>query len=434
MKRTLNDKLLSWKAQKTRKPLLLDGARQVGKSYLIERVFGREFSNVYKFDLLERADLHHIFEDSIEPEKIIRAFELELGKKIDLKKDLIFIDEIGECQKAVNSLKFFCEKMPEIYICASGSNIGLLKSFPVGKTYNLQLNPMSFYEFVLASNNELLVEEFESMSRSEHTHNHLWNMLLDYYFVGGMPEAVNAWYSMDVIIDKIESVNQVHSDLILGYQRDFGKYSDKINALHIEDVFKHIPLKLQETRDDSVKRFSFKSVIAKKKRYADLRGPIDWLIKTNLILKNEIVSCKPTIPLAGYVKENIFKLFYFDVGLLCHSLGLNYSEIISQEFSTKGFIAENFVQCELKYVGEDSTYSWQEGTSEIEFLLKNSDGEIYPVEVKSGKRTKAKSLGVYKDKYNPKLSLKLTGLKGNQTPKDNHHVWPLYYTMYSKSL
>lgn len=434
MQRTLLSRLVDWKNKNSRKPLLLDGARQVGKSYLIEKLFSKEFSRVHKFDLLERPELHTIFENSLEPKSILKSLELEKQMKIDFENDLIFFDEIGECPKAVNSLKFFCEKMPEAFICASGSNIGLLDSFPVGKTYNLELRPMSFYEFLLASENDLLIEEFEKMSRDENVHKHLWKQLLDYYFVGGMPEAVGAWFSYESEIEKVNSVNQIHSDLLIGYKRDFGKYSNKVNALHIETIFKHIPLKLQETRDGSVKRFSFKNVIEKKKRYAELRGPIDWLEKTNLVSKNLTITSEPKVPFAGLVKENIFKLFLFDIGLLCHSLGLNYKEVISQEFTSKGFIAENFVQCELSYIGINPTYSWQEGQSQLEFILKDSQGMIYPVEVKSGRRTKAQSLRVYREKYSPSKTLKLAGVKGNTPVSNGEYVWPLYYSIYVKDL
>ncbi len=434
MKRVLLKKLLEWKQSAKRKPLLLDGARQVGKSYLIEHLFGETFSNIYTFNFLENRSLHTLFEETLDPDHILESLELEIGHQINTDKDLIFFDEIGECQNAVNSLKFFCEKKQNIFLCASGSNIGLLDSFPVGKTYNLELAPMSFFEFLMASGNDLLVEKFAVQSREKRTHELLWKVLLDYYFVGGMPEAVEAWYDESSITTKVSSVKQVHRDLISGYTRDFGKYGNKIVALHIEDIFKSVPRKLQESRDDSVKRFSFQNVIANKNRYAQLRGPIDFLVKSNLILKNFIIPCRPNTPLAGLVKDNIFKLFYFDVGLLCYSLGLEYKDIIEQNFSSKGFIAENFVQCELKALGTTPSYCWQEGKSEIEFILKSEDGELVPVEVKSGLRTRAQSLRVYINKYKPQQSLKLTAQRGNIAPRDNNHVWPLYYLQYFNHL
>ncbi len=430
MKRVIHEQLLKWKRLKRRKPVLLDGARQVGKSYLIEEIFGQGFKNCYKFNLLENPRLHNIFKKSLGPEDILSSLELEIGQKINPRKDLIFFDEIGECQEAVNSLKFFSEQRPDMFICASGSNTGLLNSFPVGKTFNLELFPMSFYEFLLASKNERLIEAYEKQSRGPSAHDHLWKHLLDYYFVGGMPEAVFSWFSNDALLDRVEKVNKIHADLLLGYRRDFGKYAGKTNALHIESLFSYVPLRLQETRDDSVKRFIFKDVIKNKNRYSELRGPIDWLVKTQLVSKNLIITSRPEAPLAALAKENIFKLFYFDLGLLCHCLGLSYREVIDQNFSSKGFIAENFVQCELRTMGSCPTYSWQEGRSEIEFLLKSKRGELFPVEVKSGKRTKAKSLKAYLEKYRPESSLKLIGGRGSLEVLNGLHVWPLYYVKF----
>ncbi len=430
MRRILIEKMVQWKGLEDRKPLLLDGARQVGKTYLLEFEFGAfYFDKVHKFDFREKPALANIFNDSLAPERIIRSLELEIGEKINLQKDLIFFDEVGECQGAIDSLKYFSEKMPQSFICASGSNIGLLSSFPVGKTYNLELFPMNYYEFLLASGNQLLIEEFEKQSRLMKTHEKLWELLLDYYFVGGMPEAVNAWFALDNIIDKIAAVNQVHKDLISGYTRDFGKYGGKANALHLEAIFRLVPSRLQETRDGSVKRFLFKDVVEGKKRYAELRGPIDWLEKSKLISKNLIVSSRPKVPLVMLTKENIFKLFFFDLGLLCHFLGLSYQTIVKQDFSSKGFIAENFVQNELRVCGEYPLFSWQEGTAEIEFLLTSKSGEIYPLEVKSGKRTKAKSLSVYLAKYNPQFNFKLIGARGASEDRTDH-CWPLYYASY----
>lgn len=429
MRRILLEKLLYWKNDKNRKPLLLDGARQVGKSYLLEREFGEKyFSKVHKFDFREDPDLENIFKESLRPMDIIRSLELKTEEKIDFEKDLIFFDEIGECQHAVDSLKYFCEKMTHIYLCASGSNIGLLNSFPVGKVYNLELFPMNFYEFLLASDEKILIEEFENQSNKTAAHEKLWKKLLDYYFVGGMPEAVQVWFSDLPLLDKLKKISDTHSNLISGYKRDFGKYGGKENPLHIESVFLKVPSSLQEVIDDSVKRFSFKGVIKNKKRYLDLLGPISWLEKSKLISKNHIVNSKPSSPLATLSKENIFKLFFFDIGLLGNILGITYQEVLEQKLSFKGFIAENFVQNELRVIGEFPTYSWKEQSSEIEFILKSRNGDFYPLEIKSGKRTRAKSLSVYRDKYMPLKNIKLSGNKGNEDKESIR--WPLYYTCY----
>jgi len=429
MKRLLLNKLIDWKGHASRKPVLLDGARQTGKSYLLEELFGQQFEQVVRLDFLEQPRLAGIFNDSLNPDDILINIELHLNVLVDRDNALIIFDEIGECQAAVNSLKFFAEQCPQMFVCASGSNIGLLDSFPVGKVELLNLYPMTFEEFVWASEQTALIKAFEQMNMGKVAHDKLFSMLIDYYFVGGMPEAVGSWFEnvRDVgVLERTKKVSQIHSSLIAGYERDFGKYSDKVSAQHIQAVFHNIPVQLSKNMDDSVKRFKFKDVIRKKTRYQELAGPINWLEKCRLLSRCYPVDCEPSSPLSTLAKENIFKLFLFDVGLLGHMLGLSYKEHRDQGFSYKGYIAENFIQNELISQGGSATYSWEYARSEVEFLYKCDDGRIAPVEVKSGKRTRAKSLKVYVDRYQPKTTVKLIGSTGSIEDKTSL-VLPLYY-------
>lgn len=436
MERLLEKDLLLWKQQETRKPLLIDGARQVGKSYLLEYRFGqRHFNRVHKLDFLANPVAHDLFEGSLEPRDILTNIELLLGEDIDTSTDLIFLDEIGECQRAVDSLKYFAEQRPDIFLCASGSNIGLLDSFPVGKTQTLELFPLSFEEFLMASADTKLLNCYREMSRLKIVHDKLWSQLLDYYYVGGMPAAVYAWFEQSEtgINERIANIRGIQRDLIRDYERDFGKYCGKLNAMDIERVFHNVPLQLARDTDASVKRYIFKGVLEKRKRYLDLRGPIDWLNKSKLIAKCYPIETKPVTPLKALTKENMFKLFFFDIGLLGQLLEIDYREQRQQQMIVKGFIAENFVQNELRVKGIYPSYSWNEGNSEIEFLYKTQEGEIIPVEIKSGKRTRAKSLQVYKKKYQPERTLKLMGaVGGNQDKKDL--VWPVYYASFITTL
>ena len=430
MKRQLLEKLILWQKRNTRKPILLDGARQTGKSFLLEQLFGEYFAQVIRLDFLEQPTLAKIFEDSLKPDDILDNIELELNVTIDKKNTLIIFDEIGECQAAINSLKFFAEQYPDMYICASGSNIGLLGSFPVGKVELLELYPLTFEEFLWASGQPALIKAFNQMKMTELVHNKLFSFLLDYYYVGGMPEAVNAWFdsASDLgILERTQKISQIHSSLIAGYERDFGKYSDKISSQHILAIFHNIPIQLSRNIDDSVKRFKFKDIIEKKTRYQDLAGPIHWLEKCKLLSKCQPINCQPTSPLPALAKENIFKLFMFDIGLLGNMLGLSYKEHREQSFNYKGYIAENFVQNELVAKYGSPTYSWEYARSEIEFLFKHDNGTIVPIEVKSGKRTRAKSLDVYVQRYQPEKTIKLIGSTGSLD--DNKAcVLPLYYT------
>lgn len=429
MKRRLLDKLITWKNQAQRKPILLDGARQTGKSYLLENLLGEHFKQVIRLDFLEQPGFAALFEDSLRPDDILDNIELALNVELDRDNTLIIFDEIGECQAAVNSLKFFAEQKPEMYICASGSNIGLLGSFPVGKVELLALYPFTFEEFVWASGQAALVKAFDNMNMGKVAHDRLFSLLVDYYFVGGMPEAVANWFAgmeTNSIVERTQRVSSIHAALIVGFERDFGKYSDKVSARHIHAVFNNVPRQLFRNVDDSVKRYKFKGVIEKKNRYQELFGPIDWLEKCRLISKCFPITSEPKSPLPALAKENLFKLFFFDVGLLGHLLGLSYNDHREQGFSYKGYIAENFVQNEFVAQQGSPSYSWEYARSEIEFLYKAPSGDIIPIEVKSGKRTRAKSLGVYVDRYAPELTIKLVGSKGSlDDPKAL--VVPLYF-------
>jgi len=438
MERLAIAQLLHWKRRNQRKPLLLDGARQVGKTWLVERLFGeRHFPAVHRVDFLAEPDIAGIFGDGLEPERIIANLEISRGKQISLETDLVLFDEVGECQQAIDSLKYFAERMPQAHICATGSNIGLLGSFPVGKVEFLELFPMCFEEFVMASENRLLRQALEERRRGQTVHRELWSLLLDYYFVGGMPEAVDAWFNRGrdgSPFEKSEAVKKIHRDLIAGHQRDFGKYGSRLHAGHIEAVFQSIPGQLARVMDDSVKRFVFKGVIENKSRYQELRGPINWLMQAKLASKCFPIDSRPTMPLKALAKENIFKLFLFDVGLLGHMLNMEYADQRAQAASYKGFIAENFVQNELRSRVRSPTYSWAEGHGEIEFLHRCQSGEIIPVEVKSGARTKAKSLRAYIERYAPAHTVKLTGTEGKWPDKGRDLVWPLYYAQHLDAL
>ena len=434
MKRILLYDLLNWKTKEKRKPLLIDGARQTGKTYLLQELLGREFKNVIRLDFLENPGYSDAFADSLSPEDIISNIELLTGKVFQPETDLLILDEIGECQRAITSLKYFAEQAPTYYVAASGSNIGLLKSFPVGKVEQYYLRPLSFHEFLLAANEPLLVKAFESQTNSAAVHTKLFDKLTDYYFTGGMPEAVASWFESQgkSILERIDGVVQIHFNLIEGYKRDFGKYAGKVDAQLLESVFSNIPSQLSAVFDNSVKRFKFKGVYANKSRYADFESAITWLHRSRLVLKNYPVEGTPKPPLAAYKKDNMVKLFMFDVGLLNHILGTNYNEIKKQGYEYKGFIAENFVQQELAVMGLEPSFSWNDARAEIEFIVTNNVGHVIPVEVKSGKRTRAKSLQSYIDKCKPHKTIKLVGTQGSSPAEKTHIVMPLYYAQYLK--
>ena len=299
MQRLLIDELVEWKRQPGRKPVLLDGARQVGKTYLIEQLFGpQEFRQVHRLDFRLEPGLTELFADSLDPRAVLSNIELRFNVDINVEQDLIFFDEVGECQAAVDSLKYFAEDLPQTFVCASGSNIGLLDSFPVGKVQQLELFPLCFEEFLMAAEQPRLLQAFRAQRRGQAVHQQLWPFLLAYYFVGGMPEAVAEWFAVEGSIrERVERVGRIHRDLIVGYQRDFGKYAGKLHAQHIDEVFASVPRQLAACQDDSVQRFRFRDVVERKRRYQELRGPIDWLETAKLVRKCYPIKGRPEAPL-----------------------------------------------------------------------------------------------------------------------------------------
>lgn len=430
MQRLLLDKLLSWKDQKSRKPLLIDGARQTGKTYLLQTLFGGYFERVLRVDFLESPDMAEAFTGSLTPADVLSNIELLTGVIFDPASDLLILDEIGECAKAVTALKYFAEQAPHMYVVASSSNIGLLNSFPVGKVEQHNLLPLTFREFLLASGETTLINVFEKQTNSAAAHQRLLDKLTDYHFTGGMPEAVAAWFdrAQESILVRVQAVSDIQADLVSGYLRDFGKYAGKVDAGLIEAVFSNVPSQLFAVMDESVKRFKFKGVHERKSRYSELESAITWLDKCRLVLKNYPISGMPRGPLAAYKKENMVKLFLFDVGLLNHMLGVSYKEIKRQGYEYKGYVAENFVQQEFAALGLDPAYSWNDARAEIEFITTDELGNVIPIEVKSGKRTRAKSLASYIDKCQPIKTIKLTGTQGSPVTEQQHIVLPLYYS------
>ena len=435
MHRLLIDDLLEWKRQPRRKPLLLDGARQVGKTYLIDQLFGpRTFRQVHRLDFRLEPGLAGLFADSLDPRAVLLNIELRFDADIDIDQDLLFFDEVGECQAAVDSLKYFAEDLPQAFVCATGSNIGLLDSFPVGKVRQLELFPLCFEEFLMAAEQPRLLQAFREQRRGQAVHRKLWPFLLAYYFVGGMPEAVAQWFEGEGSTrERVERVVGIHRDLIAGYRRDFGKYAGKLHPQQIDEVFASVPRQLAACRDDSVRRFRFKDAVERKRRYQELRGPIDWLETAGLVRKCYPVKGKPEAPLWAQARQNIFRLYLFDVGLLGYMLGLRYADQRDQGLHFKGFIAENFVQNELGARVAYPTFGWEQGNAQVEFLHRCRDGEVIPVEVKSGSRTRARSLRSYMERYRPRRAVKLIGAPGGGR-EGAVETWPLYYARHLRDL
>ena len=432
LQRTLYDKLLQWRKSATRRPLLLQGARQTGKSYLLEHFARNEFTNLFLFNFEKTPSLKEIFKNDLDPLRIIRELSLTSGKSINPKSDIVIFDEIQESPRAISSLKYFSEEMPELVLAGAGSLLGVKlsnESFPVGKVEFLHLYPLSFTEFLKAAEDDLLNETLKTnnlKSIPTIAHNKLWQLLKEYFITGGMPQVVEEYLNLrSTPVEARKRVRELQRGLLDSYYKDFAKHSGANNALHIVAVFENIPMQLAGNLEGSVNRYKFKNVIPGKKGFTDLQGPIDWLIQAGLAIKVKVCN-RAELPLETFCKPNMFKLFLFDVGLLGCLLDLPVEAILNDDYGiTKGYFAENFVARELVTAGSRNLYSWTERNSEIEFMIIEKDF-IVPLEVKSGMRTQAKSLQQYIRRYSPPRAIILS--KKNFTEKTGSCVqyMPLY--------
>jgi predicted AAA+ superfamily ATPase len=356
-----------------------------------------------------------------------------LQKPINQKNDFLIFDEIGECPKAIISLKYFSEEKPNLPICCAGSLIGITlsrESFPVGKVSFLNLYPMDFEEFLLAFDNKITISAFNSFLKKEKIsslmHEHLWENLTKYFVVGGMPQVIaNFVSSNEEELVKYSNTRIIQRDIVNSYFKDFAKHAGKLNSMQISQIFENIPVQLAITLDGSTSRYKFKEVLENKRSYNDLRGPIGWLEKAGLALKVKICN-RAEIPFKAFTSDNLFKLFLFDCGLLGTMLEIPINSLFNQDYGmTKGFFAESFIAQELSANMDNELYSWSCRNSEIEFLIE-FDSKIIPIEVKSGNRTQAKSLNEYIKKYSPEIAVKLSKNPPNYKTNTVIKNLPLY--------
>lgn len=429
MKRTMMKSLVAWQQEKERKPLILKGVRQVGKTHLLKE-FGRmHFSNFHYFNFEKETELAKIFGKNLIPERILADLSFYKNTPIAIGKDLVIFDEIQEVPRALTSLKYFCEDCPELHLCAAGSLLGVhlnSVSFPVGKVTFRTLKPMSFEEFLMANDDKALpfIENISSIP--EIVHEHLWDRLKHYFIVGGLPEAISTYLEhKNDLYTAFSRVREKQDDLLNTYYADISKHSGKVNAMHIDRVLRSVPTQLQHVHDGSTSRYRFRGVIPGITHYDRLAGAIDWLEAAGLVMKVHIVN-SGHLPFMGYSKENIFKLLLFDVGILGSMSQLPPKVILDYDYgSYKGYFAENFVAQEFAKEGREPLYSWQEKKSELEFLLEE-DGEAIPIEVKSGMNTKSSSLKVFSEKYHPPYQVIFSGRPLEASIEKKVRYYPLY--------
>ncbi|MFH1378823.1 MAG: AAA family ATPase, partial [bacterium] len=413
--------------------LLLKGARQVGKTFSLKK-FGKEFFKSCHYINFEKDDqVKKVFASDLVPQRIINELSFYLNTSIDLHNDLIILDEIQHCPRALTSLKYFAEELPFTAICSAGSLLGVHlaeTNFPVGKIDFLNLYPLSFEEFLQGIGKDALYTQVHNLNmlspQSELIHASLWELLKLYFVIGGLPEVVTTYKNTQTnMYDALNAVRENQNALIIAYLADIAKHSGKENSMHIERVWQSIPAQLSRTHDGSSSKFKFKGVVPGIKGFNRLSGAIDWLKAAGLIIQTSIIN-RAALPLKAYQKDNFFKLYSADVGLLGALSGLPPKTIFEYDYgSYKGYFAENFIAQEFLAHGLDTFFCWQERTAELEFV-QQYEGEILPIEVKSGWVTRAKSLNVFAEKYHPPFKTIMSGRNISIDKQHKTYKIPIY--------
>ena len=403
MERYVFTDLKNWIKKSRRKPLLLRGARQVGKTWLVEELAQQEFTNYVKVDFEENSELASLFNGDLDPQKICAELELRTGVDIVEGKTLLFFDEIQICPRAIMALRYFYEKMPDLHVVAAGSLLEFVYSeipFPVGRIQFLEIQPMNFSEFLFALNYKKAAEICNKpvVKVSESTHAFLLEQLRIYWLVGGMPECIKEYMNTK----SIKMATEVQDEICETYRMDFNKYKPKTDINCLNTVFSGIAANVgqQIKYTGLAKDFTIPTI---KKAYESLS-------LAHIARKVKSVS-SPGIPLEVYSSGKKFKNLFLDIGLMNRIMGIDYNKTLNHKNLLaiyRGQLAEQFVGQEIASVTKNQLYYWardsKNSNAEIDYLLL-SDGKLIPIEVKDGPSGKLRSLHLYRDTYNPPLSV-----------------------------
>jgi len=410
MKRKILDSLVDWKNSKDRKPLILNGARQVGKTYILEEFGAEYFGNVIYLNMEIEGAVRDFIERELSPRKIIQFLEVIKKQEIIPGKTLIFFDEIQACERALTSLKYFCEQTPEYHIAAAGSLLGVAinrekYSFPVGKINELYMYPLDFEEFLWALGYEKLAEEIKNHyetneAMSDALHNMALELYQKYFIVGGMPAAVNSFIETDSFL----RVQIIQNELLNEYIADMAKYADTATSVKIRACYDSIPAQLAKENT----KFQYK--VVQRGGTATIFGEaIEWLNLANITLKCQRLE-HGFVPINAYMDLINFKLYMGDIGILTMRSEVPLQTILSPietDNTFLGAMTENYVAQCLKAKKYRLAYWQSEGKAEVDFVLQ-TDGKVVPVEVKKGRRNRSKSLGVFMEKYNSEYAIRIS--------------------------
>ena len=429
LKRNAIQELIKWKSSEERKPLVMRGARQVGKTWLMKE-FGQNYYDSYVyFNFDEEDELKSIFEANKNPQRIIELLSLIAGEKILPEKTLIIFDEIQECPEALNTLKYFKEKANEYHVVAAGSLLGTLlaqpKSYPVGMVNLLDIYPLTFDEFLEATD-ESLYAYYSSIQKEQPIEEIFHNRLLEaynyYLIIGGMPECVSSW----IAYKDPAKISQIQKELIEVYENDFSKHNGKVNSGRILMVFRSIVAQLAKSNE----KFMY-GAVREGGRARDFEEAIEWLVSAGMLNRIYNVS-KMEHPLAAFDKLDQFKLFVFDTGLLKHMAGIDNSAILLKtDYQFKGPLTENYVLQQLRGQFEVEPRYYSDKNSEIDFLIQYGT-EIIPVEAKGGEDKSAPSFKKYIVDRHPEHALHYSK-RGYRKDGDITNL-PLYLARKTKDL
>lgn len=409
MKRKIVDNLIKWKNSSNRMPLVIHGARQVGKTYTA-LTFGKEYyKNTVYFNLEDSTELSNIFERDLNPERIIKELAAKSGQTILKGDTLIIFDEIQACERALTSLKYFCENAPQYHIIAAGSLLGVALnrekySFPVGKVNMITLYPLDFEEYLWALDKgqiaELIRDSFDN-NKPLSIHETAIDLYKSYIITGGMPQAVLEYLrekDYNFVIAAQKNINDA-------YIADMAKYATPNETTKIMAAFNSVPAQLAKDN----RKFQYK-VIKSGARAYEYETPLDWLKASGVIIKCHKVT-EGKLPLSAFSDNNSFKVYMTDNGLLCSKFGVPSNAILVdmpafEDF--KGALAENYVAAAL-VASAYTPYYWESnGNAEVDFLIQDRDGNIIPIEVKAADNVRSKSLNQYVSKYKPKYSIRVS--------------------------
>jgi len=432
MQRLIGEYIESWAAKDKKYPLIIDGARQVGKTYIIENTLNNGYNKFYKYDLLRNTEILNMFENSSDLVNTLK--QLALLDKIDLysKKTVIFFDEIQRSPKIIEGLKYFYLEFPSLNIICSGSLLGVMLkkmdiSYPVGYVEELIMYPLNFKEFLTVTDNERFIPEIENaydnnLPLEDAIHNRLMSLYREYLILGGMPELVNNYLDngKELIKTNFSILKKIEDE----YQKDMTKYvEDTKDKIRIKRIYDVIVPQLEKSNP----KFTYAKIDKYDNRKRDYITALDWLEASSIVYKCTQIT-NPIYPINAYLDAEKYKLFLNDVGILSYKAGINRGNIsLDGDYPFKGVLTENYVACELKSYGGKLLYFSKKNENnnglEIDFIVQFGD-KVIPIEVKSSLNTKSKSLETYNNEFKPAFSIRISSK--NFGYENNIKSIPLY--------